>query len=79
MLTTASSSEPEVLYGDVNDDGEINSMDATLILKYDAGTGTLTNDQLKAADVSGDGEVDSADATLILKFDSGLITEFPAK
>ena len=57
--------------GDVNGDGEVDSLDAALILKHDVGKVELTVSQKKAADVNGDGEVDSLDATAILKQDAG--------
>lgn len=65
--------EPLVLWGDINDNGLIDSFDAATILRYDIGVITLTESQLAAADVNGDGCVDSADATVILKYDVGLL------
>ena len=59
--------------GDVNDDGQVTNLDATEVLKYDAG---ITSEISDAADVNGDNEVTNLDATLILKYDSGLIDEF---
>lgn len=58
--------------GDVNGDGEINSLDASLVLKYDAGLTSLTEEQKKAADYNQDGEVNSLDASAMLKHDAGL-------
>lgn len=57
--------------GDVNADGSVNSIDAALILKYDAGAVDFTELQLMAADFNGDGVVNSIDAALILKKDAG--------
>ena len=54
----------EVLYGDVNGDGLIEPIDATLILQYCANWSVTIN--LAAADVNGDGFVEPIDATLIL-------------
>ena len=62
--------------GDINGDGEVDSLDATSALKYDAGIIELNEKQLKAGDVNGDNEVDSLDATMILKFDAGIIDTF---
>lgn len=64
------------LLGDVNGDGEIDSRDATLILRYAVGLTEFSNDQFLLADVTKDGEVDSRDATMILRYAVGLITEF---
>lgn len=61
------------LIGDVNNDRETNSLDASLILKYDAGLINLNDEDLKAGDVNQDGETNSLDASLILKHDAGLI------
>ena len=62
--------------GDVNGDGEVDSLDAVSALKYDAGMIDLDDAQLAAADVNGDGEVNSLDGSLIFKYDAGLIDEF---
>lgn len=63
----------DAVLGDVNDDGEIDSLDAAAVLKYDAG---ILRDIADCADVNGDGEIDSLDAAAILKYDAGIITEF---
>ena len=65
----------EVVLGDVNGDGEVDSLDATMLLKYDAGMIDLEDTQLLAGDVNGDGEVDSLDAVIIFKYDAGIIDE----
>jgi hypothetical protein len=63
--------EPK-LCGDVNDDGNVNSIDAQLVLQLKAGLiTTLVN--MASADVNGDGEITSVDAALILQKDAGLI------
>ena len=68
--------EMDVVIGDVNDDGKINAIDATLVLKHSAELIALTEKQQIAADVSGDGKVNAIDATLILKYAADLITSF---
>lgn len=65
------SAEGEQLIGDVNADGLIDSLDAALVLKYDAALIDFTEKQLKVADYNADGVVDSLDASTILKYDSG--------
>lgn len=65
--------------GDVNEDGNVNSFDATLVLQKFANieiTGTFNN---KNAEVKGDDVIDSIDATLILQFYGEIITSFPAE
>lgn len=59
--------------GDVNKDGNVDSLDASAVLKYDAGLTDLTEEQLEIADINKDGDVDSTDAAIILKHDAGLI------
>ena len=54
--------------GDVNMDGSITAGDSSLVLKYEAGLESLTDEQLRRADINGDGWVDSLDATLIGQF-----------
>ena len=59
--------------GDLNGDGDVDSSDATLLMKYDAGIAALSKTQLAIADLNGDGDVDSADAAIIQKYDAGII------
>lgn len=66
----------ETLLGDVNGDGEIAIVDATIIQKYIVGLTTLDDETLNVADVNKDGAVTVVDATLIQKFIAKLITEF---
>ena len=77
--TQCGATKTEYIYiGDGNGDGILNSLDAALILKYDAKLITdLTPLQLMLCDASGDGIVNSLDAALILKYDAKLISEFP--
>ncbi|MBE6678104.1 MAG: hypothetical protein E7597_04850 [Ruminococcaceae bacterium] len=69
----------DVVYGDVNGDGAVNSLDAAQTLKHDAKLITLDDAALAAADVNGDGTVNSLDAAQVLKFDAKLITSFPVE
>lgn len=66
-------SDTEVLVGDVNRDGVVDTLDAAAILKFDAGIRRLDGAELVLADVNDDGEVDSLDAAAVLKFDVGMI------
>jgi hypothetical protein len=68
-----------IKYGDVNNDGKINSLDALEILTYSVGSKTLDSDSLKRADVTGDGKVNSSDALDILRYVVGLISSFKAE
>ncbi len=67
-----SSEATEVLLGDINGDGEVNSVDALLALRYNAGTVTdLTAQQLFQGDVNSDNTVNSVDALEILEYNAG--------
>ena len=59
-------------YGDLNRDGIVNSADAILLLRYDAGLETLDAEQLLLADVNRDGRITVYDANEILRIDVGL-------
>ena len=56
------------LYGDVDCNGKIQSIDASFLRQYLIGKRTLDNQQLKNADVNADGVVDETDAKLIQEF-----------
>ena len=65
--------EAELTPGDVNNDGTINSVDASLILVHLSLTGLdkpseFTEAQIKAADYNGDGILDAADASAVLVY-----------
>jgi hypothetical protein len=65
---------PSKACGDVNDDGEVNSVDAALILQRVAGLiGSLVN--APSGDVNDDGSVNSVDAALILQLEAGMIDD----
>ncbi len=64
--------EPEVILGDVDNDGEVKAADARLALRASVGLETLSEVQFYAADVDKDGAVKAADARLILRASVGL-------
>ena len=70
----------DCLWGDANHDGNVDAMDATLVLQYSVDT--LADGQFfctKRTDVNGDGNIDAMDATLILQHSVGTITKFPVE
>lgn len=71
-----SNPKPPLDRGDVNGDGYVDSLDAAMVLKYDAGLIELTAKQYPMADVNNDGVANNIDAALILKYDAGLISGF---
>lgn len=64
--------QTQKLLGDVNLDGFVNSIDAAMILRYEAGVTDLSEKQLENGDYNGDGVVNSIDAAMILKQEAGL-------
>lgn len=66
--------EPDdILVGDVNADGRINSADALFVLEFSVGKRDLSDSQQKMADVNGDSKINSADALAILRIATGQI------
>ena len=67
---------PPGLTGDANCSGDINSIDAALVLQFVAGlVGSLSCEE--NADANEDGAVNSIDATLILQHIAGLLPTLP--
>ncbi|MCF7920573.1 MAG: right-handed parallel beta-helix repeat-containing protein [Candidatus Cloacimonetes bacterium] len=75
----------EHIYGDVDDNGEVESFDSSLVLQYfcllvPEGTTLPWEDwRFEVADVDGNGVVEAYDASLILRFSVGFIDEFPVE
>lgn len=67
---------PNIKLGDVNGNGEINIMDATLLQRYLAQYVLLTETQLIAADTDKNGKYTVSDVTAIQRFVAQIITEF---
>ena len=78
---TVDAVEEEVIYGDVDGDGEITSRDAAraYAIFNETYTGEVTVAVLKAADVDGDGEITSRDAAMIYAFFSEARDSFPVE
>lgn len=70
---------PENIFGDVSMNGEITSMDASLILQELVGNTWLIDAQRYFGDVSGEEDLTAYDASLIQQYMVGLITEFPVE
>lgn len=67
---TVEAGEP-LLMGDVNDDGELDTLDALLVYRAYIGLAELTEDQQLVADINEDGEWDTLDALLIYRVYKG--------
>ncbi|MBR3299240.1 MAG: choice-of-anchor J domain-containing protein [Clostridia bacterium] len=65
--------------GDVDMDGDVDTADALMALRYVMGLIELNEDQLAQAEVTGDGNVTVADPLLILRHALGLVESFPAE
>ncbi len=77
-LTVTAVYEVPYTYGDVNADGKVTPLDASLVLQYNAQLIKELN-SVEAADVNGDGKVTPLDASLILQYNAQLIKEWPAE
>ena len=60
--------------GDVNADGEINVLDALIILRAHLGLITLTEDEMLRADLNGDGSLSTLEAMIVLQYAVGTRT-----
>lgn len=64
LIITAGASE--IIYGDLNNDTRINSIDALMILQHSVKASLIPDERIAAADVNGDGKVNSLDALEVL-------------
>lgn len=69
----------KINYGDINDDGKVNSTDYSLLKRFMLGTISESQINTEAADVNGDGRINSTDYALIKRYLLGLIEIFPAE
>ena len=67
------------LLGDVNGDGDINTLDAALLYAHVNGRIKLSEAQLARGRVNGDEDVSTLDAALIYAYVNGRISKFPAE
>ena len=71
--------KPDILYGDVSNDGNISPYDAALILQSVVNLRELNPEEFERADVTDDGSVTAFDASLVLQRSVNLIDRFPAE
>ena len=71
VCTVCGVSGPPRMYGDVDENGEVNPNDAVYILRYAAGLDRFDEVTLRYADANGDGEVDERDAVVVLRHAAG--------
>ena len=79
VFVAAASAAAALLHGDVDGDGEVDVIDATLIQRHTANMITLDEEQQQRGKVSGGSELSVADATLIQRYTARMITRFPAE
>ncbi|WP_003514711.1 pectinesterase family protein [Acetivibrio thermocellus] len=66
-----------IVYGDLNGDGLVNSSDYSLLKRYILKQIDLTEEKLKAADLNRNGSVDSVDYSILKRFLLKTITQLP--
>ncbi len=74
-------------YGDLDENGEIQAFDASVLMQYVVGMNPLPFldplpwglQRINAGDVDGNEELQAYDAALILQYSIGLITQFPVE
>ncbi len=76
-ITASYTQGASILYGDANNDGKVNAMDATLVARSAVGTYTLSDTAKIACDVNLDGKINALDATLIARFAVGSVDSLP--
>lgn len=70
ILSYQVTAEDAVLYGDVNGDGDINSLDGLILMRYLNGW-ELTVSNPEAMDVNADGNVNSLDGLILMRYLNG--------
>lgn len=69
----------QVIYGDLNEDGFVDSTDITLMKRENMNIIQLSGNALIAADLDGDGDVNSTDLTLLKRYVLKIIDIFPVQ
>ena len=77
--TTTKAADTDIYYGDVNQDGAVDLLDAIFINKALANMVTLSESAAKCADCYDDGVLDERDATILMQFVIGKINDVPSK
>lgn len=78
LFSHHASADP-LVYGDVDVNGQINAMDALVILKCSVGKYEISELLIKYADVNNDSDINASDALLVLRKSVGKLTKFPAE
>lgn len=75
-LTIVATVEMSYTLGDVNNDGNVSMIDATMVAQHAVKLVTLTGNQFLSADVTHDSNVSMVDATKIAQYAVKIITSF---
>jgi len=57
---------PDIVFGDVNEDGQVNVLDAVAIINFVIGNSEFTNAEMQLADYNGDNLVNVLDVVAII-------------
>ena len=76
VLISGFSAAAQANYGDLNNDGKVNSADASILKRVILGTYTGTYDEINA-DVNNDKKINSADYSILKKYLLGTISSLP--
>lgn len=68
-----------IRYGDLNDDGKLNSTDVSLARAIVNNRLTPSEAQFTAADVNGDGKISATDVSLLRAYVNNKLTQFPVE
>ncbi|MDQ2086829.1 glycoside hydrolase family 9 protein [Herbivorax sp. ANBcel31] len=72
-------SDGDIVYGDLNGDGVVDSTDAVLLSRYILEITDSFPAPLESADLNGDGVIDSTDAVLMSRYVLEMISSFPVE
>ncbi|MBT6994517.1 MAG: hypothetical protein HN952_06130 [Candidatus Cloacimonetes bacterium] len=76
-ITLNIENEEPIMYGDVDGNGQVQAMDASLTLQNVVDMIDFAEWQIIAADVDGNGQIQAMDASYILQYVVGIIDDFP--
>ena len=79
VATAGAANSDSFIYGDVNNDKKVSTVDAVLIMRNTLGLNNLSADTAVRADVDGDGSVTIKDSINVLRYICGILDTFPVE
>ncbi len=79
VATAGAANSDSFIYGDVNNDKKVSTVDAVLIMRNTLGLNDLSADAAVRADVDGDGSVTIKDSICVLRYICGFLDTFPVE